>query len=110
MNEGEGGDDGDDKACLYHCWMPRICHVYVSCSPWQEPSLNKGIERIVKTLIADETKLTLAEIGAAVIDWLNENGCECHKKMPVTRLAAMIDSTIAHYNRRADKEPKTSSP
>lgn len=90
--------------------MPYICHVYVSNFPWQEPSLNKGIKRIVKTLIADETKLTLAEIRAAVIDRLNENGCESHKKMPVTRLAAIIDSTIAHYNRRADKESKASSP
>lgn len=72
--------------------------------------MNKSIKRIVKSLMADETKFTLTEIRAAVIDRLNENGCESHKKLAVTRLAAMIDSTIAHHNRRADKETKTSSP
>ena len=71
--------------------------------------MNKSIKRIVKALLADDSKFTLVEIWAAVIDRLNENGCESHKKLPVTRLTAMIDSTIAHYNRRADKD-KTSSP
>ena len=65
----------------------------------------------MKTLKADGTKFTrLAETRAAVIDRLNENGCESQKKLPVTRLAAMIGSTIAHCNRRADKESNTSSP